>query len=173
MASISIYQSPAIPVYQQPIEIVERKGKGHPDTICDAVADRVSVQLVRAYQENFGRILHFNIDKCLLVAGQVDCRLGGGKVIEPMRLILGDRASFGYDRKTLPVAQIVTDTAHDWFQHNLPHLNPDKHVQCQIELKPASEELGAIFDHGRGPFPANDTSAAVEYSLRLALCPEI
>ena len=164
MASISVHQSPAIPVYKQPIEIVERKGKGHPDTICDLVADRVSVQLARAYQENFGRILHFNIDKCLLVAGQVDCRLGGGQVIEPMRLILGDRASFGYNQKTLPVAQIVTDTAYDWFQHNLPHLDPDKHVRYQIELKPASEELGAIFDRPRGPLPANDTSAGVGYA---------
>ena len=164
MANITIHQSPAIPVFKQPTEIVERKGKGHPDTICDLVADHVSVQLTRAYQKHFGRILHFNIDKCLLVAGQVDCRLGGGEVIEPMRLILGDRASFGDDHKILPVAQIVTDTAHDWFQHNLPHLNPDKHVEFQIELKPASEELGAIFKRRRGPLPANDTSAGVGYA---------
>lgn len=164
MGRISIHQSPAIPVYKQHLEIVERKGKGHPDTICDTIADRVAVRLAQTYKEAFGRILHYNIDKCLLVAGQVDCRLGGGQVIEPMRLILGDRATMHYDRKTLPVTQIVTETANDWFQHNLPHLNPHKHVQYQIELKPASEELEAIFERGRGPLPANDTSAAVGYA---------
>ena len=164
MARITILPSPAVPVYKQHLEVVERKGKGHPDTICDTIADRVSVRLAQAYQNAFGRILHYNIDKCLLVAGQVDCRLGGGRVIEPMRLILGDRATMRYERKTIPVAQIVTDTANDWFQHNLPHVNPHKHLQYQIELKPASEELGAIFDRGRGPLPANDTSAAVGYA---------
>ena len=161
---ISIHESPAIPVSKQHLEIVERKGKGHPDTICDTIADRVSVRLAQAYEKAFGRILHYNIDKCLLVAGQVDCHLGGGHVIEPMRLILGDRATMSHKRKTLPVNRIVIDTAHDWFQHNLPHLNPEKHIQYQIELKPASEELGAIFGRGRGPLPANDTSAAVGYA---------
>ena len=164
MGRISIHHSPAIPVYQQHLEIVERKGKGHPDTICDTIADRISVQLAQAYKEAFGRILHYNIDKCLLVAGQVDCRLGGGRVIEPMRLILGDRATMRYKGKTLPVTQIVMETAKHWFQHNLPHLNPHKHVRYQIELKPASEELGAIFERGRGLLPANDTSAAVGYA---------
>lgn len=164
MTRMTVLESPAIPVHKQQVEIVERKGKGHPDTICDAIADRVSVKLSEAYKEAFGRILHYNIDKCLLVAGQVDCHLGGGRVKEPMRLILGDRASIGDGRKRLPIAQIVTDSAREWFQQNLPHLNPDKHVRYQIELKPTSAELGAIFDRGRGPLPANDTSAAVGYA---------
>lgn len=161
---ISIRESPAFPVQKQHLEIVERKGKGHPDTICDAIADRVSVKLSQAYKEAFGRILHYNIDKSLLVAGQVDCRFGGGQVIEPIRLIIGDRATMGHNHKTLPVAQIVTTTAREWFQQNLPHVDPDKHVQYQIELKPASEELGAIFERGGGILAANDTSAAVGYA---------
>ena len=164
MTRITVFKSPAIPVYKQQVEIVERKGKGHPDTICDAIADRVAVKLSEVYNDEFGHILHYNIDKCLLVAGQVDCHLGGGRVIEPMRLILGDRASIGEGRKRLPIAQIATDTAREWFQQNLPHLNPDKHVRYQIELKPTSAELGAIFDRSRGPLPANDTSAGVGYA---------
>ena len=76
------------------LEIVERKGKGHPDSICDAIAESVSVELSQAYQKTFGHILHHNIDKCLLVAGQVKFHLGGGRVKQPMRLILGDRGFF-------------------------------------------------------------------------------
>ena len=75
------------------IEIVERKGLGHPDTICDAVMERISQALSKAYMEHFGAILHYNCDKGLLVAGQVERRLGGGRVVEPMRLIIGDRAT--------------------------------------------------------------------------------
>lgn len=53
----------------QSTEYVERKGKGHPDTICNSVMEFVSVALAEAYLETAGRVLHFNVDKGLLVAG--------------------------------------------------------------------------------------------------------
>lgn len=161
---ILIHQTSAVPVDAQPLEIVERKGKGHPDSICDAIAEGVSIQLSKAYQETFGRILHHNIDKCLLVAGQVKLHLGGGRVIHPMRLILGDRASFGSQRKTIPVSDIAIETARAWIRSHLPNVNPDTHMKYQIELQPTSAELGAIFEHGPGLLPANDTSAGVGYA---------
>ena len=45
------------------VEVVERKGRGHPDTICDALSEEVSRALCRYYLEQFGRILHRNVDK--------------------------------------------------------------------------------------------------------------
>ncbi|HLE67399.1 MAG TPA: methionine adenosyltransferase [Burkholderiales bacterium] len=45
-----------------PFEIVERKGLGHPDTICDALVENLSTGLGRAYLERFGSILHHNVD---------------------------------------------------------------------------------------------------------------
>ena len=161
---IVIHESPKIPAEQQRVEIVERKGKGHPDTICDAVAERVSIELSRAYVKRFGRILHHNIDKGLLVAGQVECRLGGGRVLEPMRLIIGDRAMNGVGRSALRVADIAVGAARDWFKHNLRHVDPERNVRYQVELKPVSPELGGIFRANRGPLVANDTSAAVGYA---------
>ena len=161
---ILIHQSTTVPVDAQPLEIVERKGKGHPDTICDAIAESVSVHLSKAYQDTFGRILHHNIDKCLLVAGQVKFHLGGGRVTHPMRLILGDRASFGVPRRTIPVSDIAVESARSWIRSYLPNVNPDTHMKYQIELQPTSAELGAIFEHGPGVLPANDTSAGVGYA---------
>ena len=76
------------------VEIVERKGLGHPDTIYDLVMERISQALSQTYLKHFGRILHHNCDKGLLVAGTVERRYGGGRVIEPMKLIIGDRATF-------------------------------------------------------------------------------
>ncbi len=162
--SIVIKQAAFQPAHKQPVEIVERKGKGHPDTICDSISERVSIELSRAYSEATGHILHHNIDKGLLVAGQVECWLGGGRVVEPMRLIIGDRATTQLGRKTLPVEQIARDAARDWFKQNLRHVDPDQHVTYQIELKPTSAELGAIFQPGRGLLVANDTSAGVGYA---------
>jgi S-adenosylmethionine synthetase len=35
-------------------------------------------------------VLHYNLDKGLLAAGSVEHRFGGGRMVEPTRLIVGD-----------------------------------------------------------------------------------
>jgi len=52
------------------VEVVERKGVGHPDTICDALAEMLSRALCREYRNRFGAILHHNVDKALLCGGR-------------------------------------------------------------------------------------------------------
>jgi S-adenosylmethionine synthetase len=160
--SIQVLESSRGPIATQPLEVVERKGLGHPDTICDAVMEQVAVRLARAYQEICGRVLHFNADKGLLVAGAVDCRMGGGRVLEPMRLVLGDRATFEWRRKRVPVKDVAVRAVHDWFRTHLRHVDPAKHLRCQVELRPASAELQSVV--GRKVPVANDTSAAVGYA---------
>src|SRR5512146_1438970 len=81
-------------VTEHRVEIVERKGTGHPDQICDSVMEAISVALSQEYLREFGTILHHNIDKGLLAAGRVEKRFGGGKVVRPMELTIGDRATF-------------------------------------------------------------------------------
>jgi S-adenosylmethionine synthetase len=76
-----------------PLEIAERKGLGHPDTICDALAESVSVALSRFYLERFGAILHHNVDKALLWGGVARPAFGGGEVLEPIELYLAGRAT--------------------------------------------------------------------------------
>jgi S-adenosylmethionine synthetase len=46
---------------EPPIEIVERKGLGDPDT-CDLVMEQISQKLSQARSAKFGRILHCNCD---------------------------------------------------------------------------------------------------------------
>ncbi|MCX7841342.1 MAG: methionine adenosyltransferase, partial [Anaerolineae bacterium] len=41
-----------------PVEIVERKGIGHPDSLCDGMAERISVEYSKWCLEHFGMILH-------------------------------------------------------------------------------------------------------------------
>jgi S-adenosylmethionine synthetase len=147
------------------VEIVERKGLGHPDTICDAVMESVSQALSRAYLERFGTLLHHNCDKGLLVAGQAERRFGGGRLIEPMRLIIGDRATTAVGDRHLDVRGIAIETASAWFREHLRQVDPDRHLRFQAELKPGSEELMRLFQGGGNVLGANDTSAAVGYAL--------
>jgi len=146
----------------QATEYVERKGKGHPDTICDSVMESICLGLSQAYLETAGRLLHFNIDKGLLVAGQTEPQFGGGKVLAPMKLFVGDRATNLCDGKPIPVAEIVETTVRQWFQANLRFIKPREHLIIQNELRPGSAELVGIF--GGGTIRANDTSVGVGYA---------
>ena len=164
MANISVNLFNQTPVQDQPIEICERKGLGHPDSICDSMMDRISVALCEEYLRRFGRIMHHNIDKGLLVAGEVEIRLGGGKVLKPMLMVFGDRATFVAGGEKVPVEDIVKRTAKEWFRQNLHMVDPEKHVKYQIELKRGSDALTDIFNRQSRYLGANDTSAAVGFA---------
>lgn len=158
-----IIESSQISPAEGAMEIVERKGLGHPDTICDAVMESVAVHLAQAYLKTCGRVLHFNADKGMLVAGQVACRFGGGLVLAPMRLVMGDRATFEWKNKRIPVQAIAERTAYKWFKRHLPRITPLKDLECQVELKLASEELRSVAERPREAV-ANDSSATVGYA---------
>ena len=99
-----------IPVSKQPLEIVERKGLGHPDSICDAIMNDMSVALCKAYLETYDTILHHNMDKALLGAGKIQAKFGGGKIIEPMKYVIGDRATRYAGDKEIDVWSVCTKT---------------------------------------------------------------
>ena len=162
MRQITVETLSGKPVSEHEVEIVERKGLGHPDSICDAIMERVSIELSREYMREFGVILHHNIDKAFLVAGNAEIRLGGGRVTEPMRLIFGDRATYELNGKRLPIEEIAISTARRWLKENLRFVDPAEHVRYDVQIKPGSPELVDIFS--REVPGANDTSAAVGYA---------
>jgi S-adenosylmethionine synthetase len=157
-----LFQSNQQPVWQRPIEYVERKGLGHPDSICDSVMEAAAKALRDEYQKTFGRVLHHNLDKALLVAGQSQPRLAGGRIVRPMQIIAGDRAVSQCQDKTIPVDEIVEAAVLSWMDENLRLVDPRQHVKFRSEIQPGSAELVGIFDR---PLPvANDTSAAVGFA---------
>jgi len=164
MRNIVVEEIKQVPLVEQNLEIVERKGIGHPDSICDAILDRVSVELCKEYLKRFGVIMHHNTDKSLLVAGKVVTRFGGGEVKEPMLLIFGDRATDEVEGERIDVAKIAIEAAKKWIRSNLRYVDPEKHLRYQVELKPGSAALTDIFRRKGKVLSANDTSAAVGYA---------
>ena len=161
---IRVSQLQQVPVGEQPLEIVERKGVGHPDHLCDAIMNEVSVALSREYIKRYGTVLHHNIDKALLAAGEVRRRFGGGEVKRPMLMVFGDRATYDVGGDSVPVDEIAVSTAKKWFRKNIRFVDPDKHVRYQVELAKGSEALQDIFNRKGKFLGANDTSAAVGYA---------
>lgn len=150
-------------VTEHRVEIVERKGTGHPDQICDSIMEAISLALCREYLDRFGTILHHNIDKGLLAAGRVEKHFGGGRVVQPMELIIGDRATLRASGQDIPVADIAVAAAKEWIRQNLRFVDPERHIRCRVALAPGSDELTDIFARSGAVRVANDTSAAVGY----------
>jgi len=161
MILVETYKGKSITEHR--VEIVERKGTGHPDYMCDSMMDAISVALSKEYIKEFGTILHHNIDKGLLAAGRVEKHFGGGKVLKPMELIIGDRATFSAGGKKIDVAGIAVDAAKKWIKKNMRFVDPEKHLKYRVVLAPGSEELTDIFLRKGKVKSANDTSAAVGY----------
>ena len=150
-------------VTDHPVEVVERKGTGHPDFICDSIMEAISIALSREYMKTFGSILHHNIDKGLLAAGTTVKTFGGGKMIRPMELTIGDRATFAAAGRKVPVKEIAVESAKEWIRNNLRFIDPDVHVRYRVVLAPGSDELTDIFRRPGKFRRANDTSAAIGY----------
>jgi len=155
------------PVYENPVEIVERKGTGHPDTICDNLAEELSVALCKLYLEEFGFVQHHNVDKALLVGGVAEPKFGGGEIITPIEIYLVGRAIKEKDGKPLPVDELAIEVAKEWLRKNIKNLDTDKHVIITPKIRPGSKDLVELFERfaKKGEVPlANDTSFAVGYA---------
>lgn len=150
------------PIEETPVEIVERKGKGHPDSLCDGAAEQLSIELSKFYLKHFGQIMHHNVDKCVLVGGSSRAEFGGGEVITPINFIMVGRAINRVGDKRVPVKDIVHETARKWFSKNLRFLDPDKDLKVDAMIRPGSADLIANFEQ---TIPmANDTSFGVGYA---------
>jgi len=149
-----------------PYEIVERKGVGHPDTICDALAENLSIALSRYYLEYFGTILHHNVDKALLVGGAARPAFGGGELEEPIEITLAGRATREFRGIKVPVDAIAVEASRTWLRDNLRHLDPERQVRIVPRIRPTSPDLAALFlrqRETRAPL-ANDTSIGAGFA---------
>lgn len=160
MRNIVIEKINSLPIEQQEIEIIERKCSGHPDTICDAICESVSRELSKEYMKKFGRILHHNVDKALLVAGSSQPRFGGGKVIKPIKIIISGRATAKIGNKKIDVKRIVEKAAHDYLSQF--HALNKKQYKIIADTNEGSDILKEVFAE-ETPI-ANDTSFGVGYA---------
>jgi S-adenosylmethionine synthetase len=150
------------------VEIVERKGKGHPDSLIDGASEAVSLGLCNYYLEHFGAILHHNVDKGILVGGKSQPRFGGGEVIAPIYLMVAGRATqtvpFKGKDVQVPVDEIARHSIRGFIRETLRYLDPDEQVEIDTKIKQGSADLVSVFMR-KGVMPvSNDTSIGVGYA---------
>ncbi|ABW01700.1 methionine adenosyltransferase [Caldivirga maquilingensis] len=159
------------PTEDLPVELVERKGLGHPDYIADSISEYVSRELSKYYMENFGTILHHNVDKVLVIGGNAQVKFGGGEIIEPIRIIVSGRATTEVKSSTgvvkVPIGSIILSAARKFIIDNFRFLNPDQHLVIDYKVGQGSVDLVGVYELGvsSGGVPlANDTSIGVGFA---------
>lgn len=145
--------------YAPPVEFVERKGVGHPDTICDHLADDLAKRLASDYIAKTGKVRPFNVDKAILAAGAIDIDFGGGEHVTTSKLVLVGKAMFHPDYEPDRDALAVE------YKQKLLALLPDatdEAFDVEIWLNPSSVDLSEVVSRSlddTAPL-ANDTSFA-------------
>jgi S-adenosylmethionine synthetase len=152
-------------IEDMPVEIVERKGIGHPDSLCDGIAERVSVEYTTWCQENLGTLLHHNFDKVQLVAGEVNIGYGGGYLLKPIRIQIAGRGTPAFQGQKVPMDDIAIQAAKKYIRETMRYLDPDKHVVVDSYAGRGAEELQYVVEH----VTANDTSFGVSHWPRSGL----
>ena len=152
-------------VEDQEVEIVERKGIGHPDSICDGIAESVSRALSQLYLDRVGKVLHYNTDETQLVAGRAAPAYGGGEVVEPIYVLIVGRATKEYDGEQLPVDSTALAAARDYLSEAIPELEYGTDVIVDAKLGEGSGDLQDVFGEETQQVPmANDTSFGVGHA---------
>jgi len=152
-------------------ELCERKGIGHPDSVCDAAADMSSRMLCKYYFENYGRYYHHNVDKAVLVGGIARPEFGGGKILEPQYFLIVGRAINQIFKENvleyIPVATICLDACRKVVSETFRNLDLTRDIQFDYAVKPGSIDLTGVFEESDAieqvPL-ANDTSFGVGFA---------
>jgi len=150
------------PIEQQKIEIVERKGIGHPDSIADGIAEEISRNLSKMYLEKHDRILHHNTDEVQIVGGQATPEFGGGEILEPIYILLVGRAVTEVNGKRLPYKSIALNAAEEYLRDTCTHLDLDRDVMMDCRIAQGSVDLRDVYDTSTSN--ANDTSFGVSFA---------
>ena len=143
--NIFIYTNKKENINERDFEVIETKGKGHPDNICDTLAEKISANYSKYCLEHYGVILRHMIDKLSLLGGGSKVTFGNGKIIEPIKILINGRFTNIYKTETIRYMKIVEDTIKEYLKEVFPLLNVEKDIII-IDNTHHNEGPGVVFD---------------------------
>ena len=163
MRNIIVEKLNQTPIEELDIEIVERKGIGHPDSISDGIAESVSRALCKLYIDELGGVLHHNTDEVQITAGESNPLFGGGEIIKPIDFLLTGRGVSEFEGKKLAVDRVAIEAAKAYLDEYIPNLNVESDAVVECKIGRGSGDLVDVFKRDGAP-SSNDTSFGVGYA---------
>lgn len=136
--------------HELPVEVVERKGVGHPDTLADGIAELASIRYSRHCLDTVGAVLHHNLDKVAVFGGRAAFSDTDGVYDRPLRVVFGGRISTSFAGQELPVREILEHAAVDHLRTALPGFD-----RVQLEVRHETTN-SSKFSHWFAPRSLDD-----------------
>ncbi|MGV9721989.1 methionine adenosyltransferase [Nocardia beijingensis] len=115
-----------------PVEVVERKGKGHPDTLSDAFAEAFVTRYVAWASEHIGADLNHWVDKCMLIGGESRNEFGSSELITPIRAMVVGKATRKVGELDVPLDVLARSAVDDVLAEGLVGYTP---AACSVEVR--------------------------------------
>lgn len=135
------------------MEVIERKGAGHPDTLADMLGEELGNLLIKAYKKEYKQIMHYNVDKVLVACGKVD--YNKNRFIEPVSLIFAGNYT---PLKKTDILKLMKKAAEKV-------LAPEIASGLKYKIENRLSECSIDLTHNFNRKLANDTSFAVAHPL--------
>ena len=126
-------------------EVVETKGKGHPDNICDTLAEKISSSYSKYCLNNYGVILRHMIDKLSILGGGSKVKFGGGEMISSIKVLVNGRFTDRYEDEQIDYMTIVSTTIKDYFKELFPLLDVEKYLEI-VDNTHHNEGPGVVYN---------------------------
>ena len=160
--NIEIDKNHTLPIEKREVELVERKGIGHPDSLSDGIGEAISKKLSKEYKDRFGNILHHNTDQVQIVGGRSEPEFGGGEMKEPIFILLSGRANNELEEQKIPTHKIAEEAAMEYLENTVQNIDPEKHVDIDCRIQKGSQDLTGLYNED--DILSNDTSFGVGYA---------
>ncbi len=140
-----IYTNKKADINNQEFEVVETKGKGHPDNICDTLAEKISIEYSKYCIEHYGVILRHMIDKLSVLGGGSRVHFKNSEMIAPIRVLINGRFTDRYKDEKIDYMKIVSKVIKQYFKELFPLLDIEKYLLI-IDNTHHNEGPGVVYD---------------------------
>lgn len=149
------------------IEVVERKGMGHPDTLADKLAEECSRVYAKYCYEKYGVILHYNFDKLYIGAGLF--KYENNKINKYSNIIvnINGRVSNTMNGEKIDVDEILKPVIKKYLKSVMPRLDVENDLTININCTQNTKREYWYMPRNVDDIPdytsimANDTSLCV------------
>jgi S-adenosylmethionine synthetase len=142
------------------IEIVERKGLGHPDTICDALAENLSRTLCREYSAEVRAHSPPQRRQGVVVRRRAAPAFGGGTILAPINIHSPVARRRVVDGESIAVEELAVQSSRPAARQ--PACGWIRSAECASHplIWPGSQDPRELFSRGNIPWPTTLRSAS-------------
>lgn len=148
-------------------EVVETKGKGHPDNICDTLAEKISSNYSKYCIERYGVVLRHMIDKLSILGGGSKVQFGTGKMINPIRVLINGRFTDTFENEKIDYMEIISKTIRNYMKEIFPLLDVNEFLLI-IDNTHHNEGPGVVYNYDNTTKNERDNFFEVKNKLDLS-----